>query len=539
MPKLSNKFLLIFIWLLWSAGTMAITTGDLLTAVKSAEDWPSMALERPELPDTYGTDNFLIHYTTEGEDAVFHPDVDINPRDGVPDYINRMSSFLEEAHHIYINVLGYDYPPSDEGFGGDERYDIYVTTITGLTVPEFRSEQYPERLAYAAYSYIGNDLRNEPHPDNPIPFLMATCAHEYFHAVQMAYRTYTEEDIAWWHELTAVWAEDRVFSGLNEHYYYIDDYYSKINRSIYQTGGAHVYGAWIFAEYLSQNYGVNIIRMIWEKLINFDNSMAAITTSLSELGLNLDEEFSIFSGWNYFTHHNYRPGFFVEGESYPVSVPIALSHYSYPTEVIETPQSIENLGIAYVYFGNPGVVKTNLIIDFRSDIQSPEGLCIAAIYNNKPIEISTYNVPPNQNITLTVEDFDDCDGVVLCVNWRYQSWTLSDSACYRYYAYLDTIIVGVTAGKDSAPAEFSLDGNYPNPFNLSSNIIFHWNLKPSDYNIRFYDLGGRLIERLDGVAQTGVNSVQWTPSNDIASGVYFYRLNIGDMVANRRMVLLK
>jgi len=539
MPKLFSKIFLILVCGLWSSIGSAITTGDLLSSMKSAEDWPPVALDRPELPDTYGSHNFLIHYTTEGENAVYYPDVDINPVDGVPDYINHMSSFLEEAYYVYIEVLEYDHPPSDDGLGGDDRYDIYVTTITGLTVPEFRSDEYPDRLAYAAYSYIGNDLRNEHHPDNPLPFMMATCTHEYFHAVQMAYRAYTDEETVWWYESTAMWAEDRVFDDLNEHYFYLEDYYQKIHRSIYETGGAHMYGTWVFAEYLSQNYGVEVIRMIWEKLINFDNSMDALTTSLCELGSSFDEEFSIFSGWNYFTGANYHPGFFDEGEDFPVSVPMAESHHFYPTPLVETPQAVENLGIAYVYFDNPGAVKTNLKIEFGSDFESPEGICVAAIYNNKPIEIYTRDIEPNQNITLTVEDFNDCYGAVLCVNWRYQNSTSLDTACYRYYAYLDSIEVGIISDKDAKPAEFNLIGNYPNPFNLSSNIIFHWNLAPTDYNILFYDLGGRLIERLDGVAVTGLNNARWTPRNDIAGGVYFYQLNIGDMVANKRMVLLK
>jgi len=539
MPKISKIILPAILTVMWISSVSAITTGDLILSMKTASDWPPLTLERPPLPYVYGSDNFLIHYDTEGENAVYHPDEDINPTDGVPDYVNRMSEFLETARFTYLIELGYDMPPPDEGNGGDDSYDIYVTTTTGLTVPDFRSEYYPERVAYAAYSFIGNDLRNVHHPEDPIPLLKATSAHEYFHAVQMAYRVAVEDDKPWWFESTANWAEERVFDDLNEVYYYIHYYYDEINKSIYRTGGTNMYGAWVFPEYLSQNYGDDIIRMIFGKLINFNYTFDAILTLFNELELDFDEEFTRFAGWNYFTYENYRPDFFNEGAEFPATVPISFSHYSYPTDWIETPKAVENLGIAYIYFGNNGLSKCALVIEFSADDDYPEGICIGALYNSKPTEISTHILQPGQAGVYRVEDFGDCDGVVLSVNWSFEySAPDNDSAGYRYWAYIDST-VDIADSRENLPAAFQLLDNYPNPFNNSSYINFYWNLSPSRYKISFYDLNGRLIDRLDGLAKTGENSVLWSPGAGNASGMYFYRLEIGEMSAMRRMILLK
>jgi len=539
MAKTAKILILLAAIFLGVVNVSAITTGDLLMSMKTADDWPPVTLERPPLPFVFGSDNFLIHYATEGENAVFEADVDINPADGTPDYVNRMSEFLETTRFTYLTELGYDMPPPDEGNGGDDSYDIYVTTITGLTVPEFRSEFYPDRVAYAAYSYIGNDLRNVHHPEDPIPLLKATCAHEYFHAVQMAYRAIVADDKPWWFELTANWAEERVFDDLNEVYYYLNDYYDKIDKSIYKTGGTHMYGAWVFAEYLSQNYGDDIIEMIFGKLINFDYTFDAILTLFNELELDFDEEFTRFAGWNYFTGENYRPGFFDEGADFPISVPISSIQYSYPTGWINTPKAMENLGIAYIYFGNYGIAKCDLVIEFAAGDNYPEGFCIGALYNDRPAEIVTLVLQPGESGAYRVDDFSDCDGVVLSVNWSYEYSAIDDdSADYSYNAYIDST-VDIADNRETVPAAFQLLDNYPNPFNQSSIIIFYWNLAPLHYNINIYDLTGRIVDRLDGLARTGQNSVLWSPGTDIASGLYLYRLEIGGAAATKRMIFLK
>jgi len=140
---------------------------------------------------------------------------------------------------------------------------------------------------------------------------------------------------------------------------------------------------------------------------------------------------------------------------------------------------------------------------------------------------------------MQVEDFNECEGVVLSINWPYQGYAIIDSADYRYNAYIDSIPSGFTSSNAPRPDEFKLYGNYPNPFNLSCNIIFYWNSGPIDYKINIYNISGRIVDRLDGLTGRGINSVNWAPENSIASGFYYYRLLIGEHQANAKMLFLK
>jgi hypothetical protein len=93
-------------------------------------------------------------------------------------------------------------------------------------------------------------------------------------------------------------------------------------------------------------------------------------------------------------------------------------------------------------------------------------------------------------------------------------------------------------GSIDLPTHSSLDQNYPNPFNPATTLRFHI----SDYgfaSLRVYDVLGREVATLvTSVLDPGPHYVQWDASG-VASGVYFYRLNVGDFVQTKRMLLLR
>ncbi len=100
-------------------------------------------------------------------------------------------------------------------------------------------------------------------------------------------------------------------------------------------------------------------------------------------------------------------------------------------------------------------------------------------------------------------------------------------------------IEGVTGidENDMIPNSFTLSQNYPNPFNAKTNISFSIETE-SDVAIGIYNLTGQKVADLSGHFNTGENMVNWDASA-VASGVYFYRISIGDNSEARKMVLLK
>ena len=100
---------------------------------------------------------------------------------------------------------------------------------------------------------------------------------------------------------------------------------------------------------------------------------------------------------------------------------------------------------------------------------------------------------------------------------------------------------GVDVGSDSspeAPDAFSLESNYPNPFNPSTTIPF--NLRETGHvRMTVYDMQGREIRVLiDGVIQPGQHQVTFDAAN-LPSGTYMYRLDVEGQRDIRQMVLLK
>ena len=88
------------------------------------------------------------------------------------------------------------------------------------------------------------------------------------------------------------------------------------------------------------------------------------------------------------------------------------------------------------------------------------------------------------------------------------------------------------------PSEYNLSQNYPNPFNPTTTINYALPLS-SEVLLVIYNLRGEEVARVvDKEQPAGYHKVTWNASN-VASGIYFYRLQAGDFVQTYKMLLLK
>jgi hypothetical protein len=88
------------------------------------------------------------------------------------------------------------------------------------------------------------------------------------------------------------------------------------------------------------------------------------------------------------------------------------------------------------------------------------------------------------------------------------------------------------------PEKLELYQNYPNPFNPETSIAF---ALPSQGQVRleiFDLLGRRVAELIDGTLPAGVHRRQWDAAQ-LASGIYFYRLQTGGHQISKKMILMK
>ncbi|MDH3252184.1 MAG: T9SS type A sorting domain-containing protein [Ignavibacteria bacterium] len=98
--------------------------------------------------------------------------------------------------------------------------------------------------------------------------------------------------------------------------------------------------------------------------------------------------------------------------------------------------------------------------------------------------------------------------------------------------------VDVSRNTDGMAEEFSLSQNYPNPFNPRTTIRFTIP-QTSDVRLKLYNmLGQEMITLVDGEKAAGVYDVS-VDANAFASGMYLYRIQAGDFVATKKMLLLK
>lgn len=139
------------------------------------------------------------------------------------------------------------------------------------------------------------------------------------------------------------------------------------------------------------------------------------------------------------------------------------------------------------------------------------------------IILTAAKVNQTQPSTVLIEAFDLAGNSVVC----------------------DPVYMQAAAG---IPGEFDLAQNYPNPFNPATTIRFQ--LPPTGQaanrlvTLKIYDITGRLVKTLLRESlPAGYYTVQWDGTGErgegVAGGVYLYRLDAGDYVKTRKMLLVK
>ena len=126
-------------------------------------------------------------------------------------------------------------------------------------------------------------------------------------------------------------------------------------------------------------------------------------------------------------------------------------------------------------------------------------------------------------------------------------------------SFMNTVLtnrpVGVSNISSETPENFKLYQNFPNPFNSST--VFKFEIPKLNYGLSnevrggyvkivTYNALGQLVNSLvNEVLQPGIYKVEWN-GNDLASGIYYYRLLVTDPLSSkiiyslsRKMVMIK
>jgi len=123
--------------------------------------------------------------------------------------------------------------------------------------------------------------------------------------------------------------------------------------------------------------------------------------------------------------------------------------------------------------------------------------------------------------------------------------TYSDSCGNQYQDRLDPEFdVDSNVGAKATPiASSGLSQNYPNPFNPNTTISYQIS-ESGHVRLGIFDMSGRLIRtQVNGNKGKGLYSVEWNGKDNlgksVSSGIYFYKMESGDYVETKKMVLLR
>ena len=104
--------------------------------------------------------------------------------------------------------------------------------------------------------------------------------------------------------------------------------------------------------------------------------------------------------------------------------------------------------------------------------------------------------------------------------------------------YAPTVTVEVRDAIQNRITKYALLQNYPNPFNPTTSITYELP-KASDVSLKVFDMLGREVATLVNERQERGRYSATFNANTLSSGIYFYRLQAGNFVQTKKMMLVK
>ncbi len=127
----------------------------------------------------------------------------------------------------------------------------------------------------------------------------------------------------------------------------------------------------------------------------------------------------------------------------------------------------------------------------------------------------------------------------------FSAYPYYERYAYTSYGYEFSVYYqGVTSvdENDTPPAEFTLKQNYPNPFNPAT--VINYQIPETEFvSLKVFDVLGNevatLVNQQQGGGRYSVTFDALSVGRPVSSGIYFYRLQAGNNIRVRKMMLLK
>jgi hypothetical protein len=532
--------------------------------------------------------HFKIHYAKSGPNAVYAPNVDKNPLDGVPDYVNRCAEFFDYAWIYETDTLGYRVPPSDyfypDSNGGDGKLDVYLEAIGYLGYTVFERQASSSFPIFTSYIGMLNDFSKYAYLHNDsLDLARVTASHEFFHAIQGGYDAAEYEIVEsnnkivteqYWMEMSATWMEDMVYDGVNDYVYYLPSFFKHPEWSLktFGTSGeeaVHPYGACVWPIYLSEKFGVSIIKDIWYQcglvagpnVISCEGNIncgdkSATDIALQARGTTFEEAFREFTVWNYFTADRARTQiFYSEGDLFPkVRVDSLHFHTTYPVNFTSGPENPYGLGSNYVIF-KPEQLQGGMTLSFLPSLESYAFKISAMGYNenvNEPISHQFQINPLTGEANAAIYNWTSYNEIIMIPAATSRSGNL-------YYTYYYSVEYDSSYhGEQPFPQKDWIGQNFPNPFviaNDTGSTYFPFILSAvSQVEIDIFAVSGEKVwhypppgkeeqEWTIGDYTERGSCPAWNGKNDkgefVVSGIYLYQVKTKNSSVIKKLAVVR
>ena len=260
--------------------------------------------------DTYyvsQTGHFWIHY--DNPDSDHAPPQSNSNSNNIPDFVEEVAIAAENSRNIIIDQWGYIQEVDDE----DGIYDIYLQNLGirdyGINCPD-------EDNGLGTYVIIDNDFPSDEYFTSGLDAMRITVAHEFFHAIQQAYRPQPiSNNNIFIYEMSSMWMEDIIYPDVNDYidHNWTDDFFNNpdLNIDTYPHKG-YCFG--LYLHYLVNVIEANpideqstIIREIWEE--HETNSVA--WSSINDI-LNNNYSTNFSESWVGFCSRNLFNGLYLD-----------------------------------------------------------------------------------------------------------------------------------------------------------------------------------------------------------------------------------
>jgi hypothetical protein len=481
---------------------------------------------RPDLQKSivspYG--HFRIHFDSTGSNA---PSYDGNPN--VNKLINDIAQILDSVYNFEVVYLGYSAPPSDNGLGGDDLYDIYLTQQPSGQYGATNFETDLGNGLWSSYQELDNSFSGNIYYTHGINAAKVTIAHEFHHAIQIGnygiWFTGTSVKDQYFYEMTSTAMEEFVFTDVNDYYQYLRLYFNNPQKSFTQYNPKdEIYALSIWDIYLRQLFGNNgfeIIKRQWE-LLRGNGALTAINLSLAENQTTFKYQLYIFGIWCYYTGYRKIDGkYFEEGKNYPLIKPTYKMDFAPPEKTWTL--STSALSNSYIrILGNNGTyIDTIYSIISNGDFNT--GLNAPTTDQQVQFSLLNYNAAGSKHIA----------------NNYYSELAGTDIS-----NFLEADIFNNNLSSDTNITYASIDYAFPNPFRSGVNnklflpVEFSQD-KRASFNIYSVDMNlvASGVEEIITLFDKFV--IPWNPGNiKLPTGVYIYVTDSANKIKKGKIVIL-